>query len=606
MNRGRASRGSDAWRAAIPWVGGLGVGAAVLGPGLGRGHLLNLDLVTTPRLRLPDWRWGVGPGLPHRVPLYVPASWLSRFLDGALVIKMLYLLAIGALFVGVWRLAASGDRRIDAGVALVVSMSPFTITRVAVGHIGVVLAMACVAWGAPGLLRLDRASSRSNRRLAAIAGIAGLVPGTWVLATATAGAMFGPRSERRSRMREWVFLLPMQLWWLLPSTLFAITGPRLVGGNAFRPSIDALAPLELFAGLGFWRFPSQVPGPPWWPLVSIVLLVLTVLGWRSANQRFGRPWVLLSSAVIVMPIAAAVPLVSVVVRRASETPFGAPLRESQRWWGMALVLLAPALAAGVVELGHRTYRLRGIAPAVPAIAAFLLAGNGLWGDRGALEPVHYPRGWSAAAAIVRAAPGATLALPWHQYIDVPFAHNRRVLAPLPEYLPGDVVASTDPELGTAAEEADARAKPALLALADPGSTASTLAALGIRYVAIATAEDSDVSRRQLERAPGVTTLYEDGDITLFRIDATVTRSVQRWIGPLGRLAAGEAPVPIPGGTGWMLGGQPVGDSAALLDSAGRGGVLWYWPALFVIVGDSVAVVSSLTAIGWTGRRRRAL
>lgn len=591
----------------VEWICGLAAAVAILGPGLGRGDLLNLDLVTTPRLRYPDWRWGVGPGLPHRVPLYVPLAWLSSFLDGAVVVKGLYLGALAALFVGVWRLAGSGDRRVDAGVALAITWSPFTTTRVAVGHLSVVVAMATVAWAAPALFRLDAAARRPTRRLAGLAAFGGLVPGTWTLAVGAAGVIGGPKSERRSRARQWLWLLPLQLWWLVPSALFAAAGPHLVGAGGFRPSIDVLAPLELLGGLGFWRIPSQVPGPPWWPLIAAALLGAAALGRSATRTRFGRPWALATTVAALVPVAAVLPPCSWLVRRLSDTFVGAPLREAQRWWGLALVLLAPAVAAGVVEFGRRVGSTRALVPVLPAAAALLLGGNGLWGMHGALAPVSYPAGWAATATALRREPGATLALPWHQYLDVSFAGGRRVLNPLPDYLPGDVVSSTDPELGVPQEQVDARAAPALAALEHPVEAASGLAALGIRYVVVARLGPPDAEVDQLARSSGVTTVYADPDIVLLRIDATATRPVSWWFGPFGRLAAGSAPLGVPAGPGWLLGGRSVPSSGGLLRPGPGSGVLWYWPGVLVASGDLCAALCWLSG-GWggLGSRRRFL
>ena len=574
---------------ALPWLCGLFVGVVIVGPGLGGGQLLNLDLVTTPQLRAPDWRWGVGPGLPHRVPLYVPLAWLSSVVDGAVLIKLLYLVALAALFAGVWRFAASGDRRVDAGVALFVTASPFTTTRVSVGHINVVLAMAFVAWGAPALLQLDPLHGSSLRRLAGAGAFAGLMPGSWMLAVAAAGVIAAPPGERRLRVRQFLLLLPLQLWWLVPSALFAVTGPRLVGAAGFRPDIGLLAPLELVAGLGFWRTPSQVLGPPWWLVVSPVIILLALLGRPPTSSRFGRPWTLITATATLIPMLAVVPGLSTIISLG-----GAPLRESQRLWGMALVLLSPAFAAGAVELGRRLPAASAVAPMLPAVFAFLLAGNGLWGAQGSLVSVSYPTGWATVASILRTAPGTTLTLPWHQYLDVPFASGRRVLNPLPEYLPGDIVSSTDPELGAAQRQVDARAEPALAAVANPETAPAMLARLGIRYIAVALDPDDN---NQLKQAPGITTIFRDRDITLFRVDATTTRPVDWLIGPVGHAKAGDQPVALPAGPGWMLGSHSLTNDGSSLVPVGRdGGWLWFWPSLLVGVGYLVAAAAWLTAI----------
>jgi hypothetical protein len=582
----------------LPWVLGVVAACLVFGPGLRSGDILNLDFVTAPRLRLPDWRWGVGPGVPHRVPLYVPVAWASHVISGATVIKLLYIAVLAALFVGVWRLAASGDRRIDAGIALVVAWSPFTLTRVAVGHLNVLWAMAALAWTAPLLLRPDAAGDRRLRRLSGLTAVGGLIPGSWLLAVGAAGVLAGPRHERRARARRWLGLVPIQLLWIAPSAMFALTGPRLVGARSFRPSIGVLAPLELFAGQGFWRAPNQVLTPPWGLLCAAFLAVVAVLGFATARQALGLPWLVAVGAAVVVPVVAVVPPFSFVVRSLSTVAFGAPLREAQRWWGLALVLLTPALASGVVHLRRRVQSVS-LVTVSPAIAAFLLAGNGLWGVGGALSAVRYPAGWAKVSAAISANPGTTLVLPWHQYLDVSFAEGRRVLHPLSDYLPGDLVWSADPELGVAQEQIDPRGEPAVKALDRPESAGAALAALGIRYVAVAAFGEVDGRTSALSSADGVSVVYQDSDITLLRVEATATRSVRWWIGPIGSVPDGDAPIAVAGGVGWMLGGSSLPSDPVVLSPRSGGRVLWFWPGVAVVVADIVG-------LGWwiTSLRRR--
>jgi hypothetical protein len=588
MIGGSHSGARQGWHGLRSWVIGLVASVVVLGPGLGDGHLLNLDLVSTPRLRLPDWRWGVGPGVPHRVPLYFPLSALSHLVSGATVTKMLYLVTLAALFVGVWRLAATGNAWLDGGVALIVTWSPFTTTRVGVGHSSVVWAMAAVAWSAPALLRLDPARRHATRSLAGLAALGGLVPGMWTMTVGAIGVLFGPVATRRERARQWLLLLPLQLVWLVPSALFALVGPRLVGGRAFRPVVNAAAPLQFLAGLGFWRTPSQVAPPPWWPAVAVALAVLAIVGWSSVRRRLGRGWSAATLVAVVIPLATVVPPVARLTRWLTTTPIGPPLRESQRWWGLGLVLLAPSFAAGALTLSKRFTSV--VPTLLPLAAALFLGGNGLWGVGGSLNPAHYPAGWSAVATMIDRDPGTTLVLPWHQYLDVAFAEGRRVLNPLADFLPGDLVFSTDPELGVQQDQIDPRAAPAIEAISRRESAAAGLAALGIRYLALARIGPVDERADQLEGAPGFSTVFSDTTVSLLRVDASVARNVGWWFGPFGSISPGTTPLAVPYERGWMFGWHTVSGRGPLLAPGDGGGTLWYWPSVVVVLGDAAAVL----------------
>ena len=582
------------WPKIRPWCCGIVAAVCILGPALGSGDLLNLDLVTTPKLRAPDWRWGVGPGLPHRVPMYLPLTWLADLASGTTVLKALYVVALTVLFVGIWRLAASGDARIDAGIALLVTWSPFTITRVAVGHLNVLWAMAAIAWCAPALLRLDARSATRARRLGGIAALGGLIPGSWMLVTGAAGVLGGPADERRARARRWVSLLPLQLAWIVPSALFAIVGPKLVGGSSFPPAIGVLAPLQMLAGLGFWRIPNQVQAPPWWPLVALLLAVLAGLGLRETLGRFGRPWALITGSALTLPILARIPPSRAAVSLLSNSAVGAPLREVQRWWGLALVLLAPCLASGALAL--RSHVAPTVAVMFPAAAALLLSGNGLWGVGGALSPVSYPPGWSQVRSVIESEPGTTLVLPWHQYLDVRVRSRAKGPESAPGVLPGDVISSTDPELSLYQAEVDQRGEPAMRALDQPNFASSRLGALGIRYIAMARLGQGDERIDDLASQRGFTEMFADRDIILLRVDDSITRRVDWWFGPFGVVAPGQRPIAVAGGPGWVLEGVGISDESPILDPGQGSGLLWYWPALAAVFGYIVSLGSWICSL----------
>src|SRR5690625_2728305 len=50
---------------------GVVVALMVLGPALRSGPLLDLDLLVTPEIPVPNGLWGLGPALSQRVPLFV-------------------------------------------------------------------------------------------------------------------------------------------------------------------------------------------------------------------------------------------------------------------------------------------------------------------------------------------------------------------------------------------------------------------------------------------------------------------------------------------------------------------------------------------------------
>ena len=72
-----------------PWGVGVLVGLLVVGPGLGGGSLLSLDLLVTPEMAVPPGVYGLGPALSQRVPLFVLVGWLAALVGGPVAVKVL-------------------------------------------------------------------------------------------------------------------------------------------------------------------------------------------------------------------------------------------------------------------------------------------------------------------------------------------------------------------------------------------------------------------------------------------------------------------------------------------------------------------------------------
>src|SRR5438552_13100477 len=96
--------GRSARLRAAPWLAGGALAGLVLGPALGPGSLLNLDLVFTPTIPVPRGVWALGPELSRRVPLGVMLAWISSVVGGPVAGKLLLLAALVVAFAGAWRL----------------------------------------------------------------------------------------------------------------------------------------------------------------------------------------------------------------------------------------------------------------------------------------------------------------------------------------------------------------------------------------------------------------------------------------------------------------------------------------------------------------------
>jgi hypothetical protein len=203
------------------------------------------------------------------------------------------------------------------------------------------------------------------------------------------------------------------------------------------------------------------------------------------------------------------------------------------------------------------------------------------------------------------------------YLDLSVAGGRRVLNPLPLHLGGDVLASSDPELGPPAREAaDPREDEALALLGDlrgGGDVADDLARLGVRWVVLLHEVDWQ-PYAGLRHRPGLEVVVDGPTLELLR--------VARWRGPavdpgggVHRLAGPVDPLrpdgPDPATTwyragqdGWLQGRRAasVGDDGHL-ELPGGGGPVWFWPALVVLAADVATGAAVVAAV--RGRPRAA-
>jgi hypothetical protein len=599
----------------LPWVLGALAALVALGPALQPGSLLNLDLVMTPDIPVPSGVWGLGPGLPRRMPLGLVLAWASPVVGGATAGKLLLGACVMGSFAGAWRLASATPLACRVGAGVLYALGPFTLTRLGVGHWGVLAAMAVLPWALPHLLRPGHDLRRTLLWGAALGatGITGGLYGAVVVAT-------GLVCDRGRRAPGVVAAFAVgQLPWLVPGFIVLVSGPKLAQPTSFITSADGLlGPLRLVVGRGFWREVNQVGGDGGVGVLVLAagLAVVAVTGARDLPPAWSKRAAVVAWLGFVASLASAVPGVSALYAAFTETALGGALREGQRMLPLFLVWLAPAVAAGTAQFARPlSRRTSGVALALPAAAGLALATPGLWGVNGSLEPVSFPPGWSEARAQVSRAPGTVLALPWYAYMDLGFASGRRVYNPVPDYLGGDVLVPSDLGLESPSEEqVDPRERQAgdiarRLRLGEPQSTA--LARLGVRWVVLL----HEVDWRRYQVSPqdsGLEAVVQTPALELFRVrdwrgpfvdgrnEPVPSRSP---VAPVVRLAAsGPVTWERPAAVGWMRGTEAAGRTASGLVRLPAGsGLVWYWPAAVTLAADAL----TLAAVTVAARRLRS-
>lgn len=580
--------------------------------------MLNLDLVITPEIPVPRGVWGLGPDLPRRLPLGVVLAWASSLAGGPWAAVALFGLCLTVAFAGAWRLSDAASPLCRLGAGLLYTLSPFTLTRLGVGHWMLVAAVAVLPWALPHLLRPGDRPARTLLWAAAL-GFTGVNGGLYAVVLVLIG-LVADRGRRVGRVLAVVVVT--QLPWLVPGAIVLASGsPELPDPAPFATAVRGLGgPLRLVVGGGFWRSPNQLGavGGAGAMVLGAGLILVAVVGWRALPSSWRGRGAAAAGVGFAVSWASAVPILAPIYRAVAQTPLGAALRDGQRMLALFLVVLAPAVAAGMTSLAADVRRaLVSAVQALPALVALTLAASALWGLGGALAPASFPAGWAEAREAVRAAPGTVVALPWHEYLDVGFADGRRVFNPTPDYFGGDVVFSSDPELGRpSAEQADPR-EPQVdevarqLRLGRPQS--QTLAGLGVRWVVLL--HEVDWRRYQsLADDGGLTAEVSTPALDLYRVEGWAGAVVDArgadvehrspvapllWLGP----AAGPGPLTWnrPAAPGWLRGLRPAGTTAAgTLAVPPGGGALWYWPAALAVLADAV----TLTAVVLARRRLR--
>lgn len=602
-----------------PWVWVLGVVCAVvaLGPALGPGSLFNLDLVLPPEIPVPSGVWGLGPELPRRVPLWLPVAWLSP-LTGALVPgKVLLCVPIVIGFVGMYRLVSPQSQLAAVGAGLLYALNPFMLTRLGVGHVMIALTMALLPWVYPTLLRPADDVRRTLLAASALA-FTGFYGGIIGILIAGAGALRG----RQRTMAVAGVIAVAQLPWLLPGIVVAVTSQtlNLEGSLVYPTNITLLAgPGQLAAGHGFWQNVYQVgwPAGPLTVLIGFSLIGLAIFGMSSLPKVWRGPAGALALFGFVVAFASALSPLRRSFTWLTEGFVLAPFRESQRFLPLFLVWLVFAAALGSVRVATRIQKAASALSERYALVvrtaaelmlvslgvmALVLSANGLWGIGGQLRGVDIPEDWSEIRTIVNDEPGTVLVLPWNLYFDLDFGGTvepRRVLNPLPIFLGGDVLTSSDTQLSqVSVERADPREGPAdeairgLLERGEP--IAARLADLGVRWVVLL--HEVDWERYASVRSePGLRNVVLGDTADLLEVEAwpgvVVARdgSVLGSRQPLAPLLSIDSPQEALwlkfGQDGWRRGGEPLEVTGqGVLAVPGGNGLVWFVPSALIMVG----------------------
>ena len=594
---------------ALPAVVAFVVGVFVLGPAWGSGGLLNLDLVVTPDQHVSPGIWGLGPEVPRSQPVDTVLAWVAQILGGPLTAKLFFLLIIVVATAGAARLLRASDGVTQMGAGLLYGLSPFLTTRLGVGHATLVAGAAVLPWVLTTLLTPARDLRRTFLAAVSMA-FFGAPAGILALVVVAVGIV----TDRGRRAVGVVAVVgAAQLLWFVPGAIVVTRQITPVNSSAFPTAISGVSGFfSLFSGGGFWLPIYQVGSqrPYVMGIVGLVLLVLAVVGTPKLPDLLRTRLPVLAAIGMVFTLATNLPGLSWLYSTVTSTLVGAPVREGQRFLCLTILWIAPAAALGAKELAGRVPgSLRMATRLVPVALAVVLVGPALWGIGGELKPVEFPSDWAQAAARTSEAPGTVLALPFNRYMTLDIADGRLVFNPVPRYFGGDVISSSDPELGaTKHESADPREAEVmrlLPQLLENKPISPDLAKVGVRWVVLLK-EAYYRSYHAIEQDPGLDLVVDGPSLQLYEVrdwpgatvdgegrEVATDEVISPWIRVDG---SGPATMSRPAAPGWLRGWSATGESAVgLLTLPAGSGPVWFWPSLLVL-GTQLGLLLSVVVV----------
>ena len=493
-------------------------------PLLAPGYLLLRDAVSTPRAYRTDAALGLTEAAPRALPQDFAVALMSHVIDGGIVVKLL-------LIAGLW-LAGWGAARLSGVVvpaaglpgqfvaATLAIWNPYVAERLLQGHWSLLVGYGCLPWIAAAVLRL-RTSDGNWWPVLFWTALAGLTPTGLMLAAVVALASCAAPGAGRSR--RWCAAVSLGAavlgalpWLVAPMLAGSLSLTQAAGVPQFAARAEpGLGTLVSLAGLGGIWNGQAVPGSRttlFAVVATIVLLAVVGMGLATVvRYPAARPLLVLAAVAVAAPaVMATGPGLAAVEALVRAVPGLGVLRDGQKWVALALPGYAVAGAAAVVTLQRRVPQV--VTAAVCCLALVAVLPDLAWGVGGKVTPVHYPAGWTAAAALINADPRPVAVLPADSMRHYPWAGDAPILDPLPRWVSADVLTTGDLVIGGQTVPGEGNRAREVERLVRSGAGADELARAGVGWVVV----EGGIEKKGETRL-ALPVAFADDDITVYRV-----------------------------------------------------------------------------------------
>jgi len=536
---------------------------AILGTLLLPGYILTLDMLFTPKMDFTTQFYGLSESISARTPLFLLLQLVSDIVPAWLLQKAILFLIFFLAGLGAHKLFPfEGAGSYFAG--LLYTVNPFTYVRFMVGQWPLLAAYALIPFAVKAFLELlEKGGMRNTIKVTLLSTLVGLMlVHSLFLLFLIFLAIFVVKliSERKNPARllqlsQYVgiataMFLILNIYWLIPVLTAGTARLEQIGQPdlflfAPRPAGNAGVVFSVASMYGFWN-PAYIYALnfiPFWPVLFIIILFLTIYGFLSIFEGKNTRWVAIS-------LASAGIIAFVLSLGITFKPTSAPFewlfdklvffkgfRDSQKF--VALLCLCYAYLGGLgvaqitTELKRKKRMLLRVGANIFIILALLVPlfySFPIFGSWGQLKATDYPKEWYEVNDYLNQDKDDfnVLFLPWHQYMDYSWLPNtfKRLACPAHQFFDKPIIRPDNIE---AVEKYSDSTNPTskyvefLLHNTNVSNWGELLAPLNVKYVLLVHEVDY-TSYNFLYQQKDLTVDFEREGLTLFRNKHPIARA----------------------------------------------------------------------------------